>query len=66
MVGPQYDFLANPIGAVRLSFEKAMASGDNQSALNGKDWGTGNIFADFVAENLSQVPLLFCNLDFKH
>ncbi|CAM8916783.1 unnamed protein product [Rhodiola kirilowii] len=56
MVGLQYDCLANPAGAVRLSFEKAM--GDSQAALQGKDWGTGKIFADFISENLSQIPIL--------
>uniref|UniRef100_A0A7N0UFD7 Mini-chromosome maintenance complex-binding protein n=1 Tax=Kalanchoe fedtschenkoi TaxID=63787 RepID=A0A7N0UFD7_KALFE len=58
MVGLQYDCLANPLGAVRLSFEKAVASGDGQAALQGKDWGTGQIFADFISENLSQIPII--------
>ncbi|KAJ4847265.1 hypothetical protein Tsubulata_035593 [Turnera subulata] len=62
MVGPQYDLLANPLGAVRLTFEKAMATAaaGPSSALDGKDWGAVPLFHDFLfnQSRLSQVPIL--------
>ncbi|KAJ4842611.1 hypothetical protein Tsubulata_025127 [Turnera subulata] len=62
MVGPQYDLLANPLGAVRLTFEKAMATAaaGPSSALGGKDWGAVPLFHDFLfnQSRLSQVPIL--------
>ncbi|KAL8462886.1 hypothetical protein ACS0TY_033768 [Phlomoides rotata] len=60
MVGLPYDCLANPLGAVRLTFEKAVASGSDPAALDGKDWGVGDLFRQFLFDNggLSQVPLL--------
>ncbi|KAL9313778.1 hypothetical protein ACSQ67_019230 [Phaseolus vulgaris] len=39
MVGPQYDFLSNPLGAVRSTFDTAIASGTDPSSLEGRDWG---------------------------
>ncbi|KAG1338973.1 putative 5-amino-6-(5-phospho-D-ribitylamino)uracil phosphatase, chloroplastic [Cocos nucifera] len=64
MVGLPYDFLANPLGAVRLSFEKAVAAArpdvDPPAAFRGKDWGAVDLFRDFLFEQggLCQVPIL--------
>ncbi|CAN0923837.1 Mini-chromosome maintenance complex-binding protein [Linum grandiflorum] len=60
MVGPMYDFLANPLGAVRLTFEKAVGSGGDPSTFIGKDWGALDVFHEFLFDqgNLSQVPVL--------
>ncbi|XP_072984466.1 mini-chromosome maintenance complex-binding protein [Typha latifolia] len=64
MVGLPYDFLANPLGAVRLSFEKAVASSpvdaDPVATFRGKDWGAVDLFRDFLFEDggLSEVPVL--------
>ncbi|XP_027110645.2 mini-chromosome maintenance complex-binding protein [Coffea eugenioides] len=60
MVGLPYDCLANPLGAVRLTFEKAVASGIDPATFDGKDWGATDLFRDFLYENdgLSQVPTL--------
>lgn len=57
MVGLQYDCLQNPLGAVRLTFEKAVASGSDPATFNGKDWGATTIFRDFLIDKgcLSQV-----------
>ncbi|RZS17902.1 hypothetical protein BHM03_00050109 [Ensete ventricosum] len=63
MVGLAYDFLANPLGAVRLAFEKAVASSppdaDPAAAFRGNDWGAVDLFRDFLFEQggLSQVTL---------
>ncbi|CAK9160591.1 unnamed protein product [Ilex paraguariensis] len=49
------------VGAtVRLTFEKAVASGKDPANFNGKDWGVTDLFREFVFDNggLSQVPLL--------
>ncbi|MED6211896.1 hypothetical protein PIB30_077982 [Stylosanthes scabra] len=60
MGGPQYDFLANPLGAVRSTFEKAMASVSDPSSFNGGDWGAMDLFTNFLFDqsHLSQVPVL--------
>ncbi|KAI3470949.1 hypothetical protein Pfo_027612 [Paulownia fortunei] len=60
MVGLPYDCLANPLGAVRLTFEKAVASGSDPAVLDGKDWGAADLFRQFLFDDggLSQVPLL--------
>ncbi|XP_022890993.1 mini-chromosome maintenance complex-binding protein [Olea europaea var. sylvestris] len=60
MVGLPYDCLSNPLGAVRLTFEKAVASGSDPAAFDGKDWGASDLFHDFLFDNggLSQVPML--------
>ncbi|XP_034704304.1 mini-chromosome maintenance complex-binding protein [Vitis riparia] len=64
MVGLPYDFMANPLGAVRLTFEKAMAaaeaSGSDPANYDGKDWGVADLFRQFLFDNggLSQVPVL--------
>ncbi|KAI7991290.1 Mini-chromosome maintenance complex-binding protein [Camellia lanceoleosa] len=61
MVGLPYDCLANPVGAVRLTFDKAVASsGSDPTNFNGRDWGATDIFRDFLFDNggLSQVPIL--------
>lgn len=58
MVGVAYDLLANPQGAVRSTFEKAVSSsGFNPASLNGKDWGALDLFHQFLFDqaNLSQV-----------
>ncbi|XP_065872936.1 mini-chromosome maintenance complex-binding protein isoform X2 [Euphorbia lathyris] len=60
MVGLPYDCLANPLGAVRLTFEKAIGSGSDPSSFDGKDWGAADLFRHFLSDqsNLSQVPIL--------
>ncbi|XP_027338865.1 mini-chromosome maintenance complex-binding protein isoform X2 [Abrus precatorius] len=60
MVGPQYDFLANPLGAVRSTFDAAIASGSDPSSFDGRDWGALNLFRHFLFDQsrLSQVPVL--------
>ena len=57
MVGLPYDCLANPLGAVRLTFEKALSSGLNPSTSNGSDWGAIDVFRQFLSDdgNISQV-----------
>lgn len=60
MVGLPYDFVANPLGAVRLTFEKAMAaSGSDPSDFDGKDWGVYDLFRQFLFDDdgLSKVKL---------
>lgn len=58
MVGPQYDCQANPLGAVRLTFEKALASGLDPASFDGKDWGALDLFRQFLFDQgaLSHVP----------
>ncbi|KAE8706458.1 Mini-chromosome maintenance complex-binding protein [Hibiscus syriacus] len=64
MVGPPYDCVANPLGAVRLTFEKAVGLGSetptHPSAFNGKDWGALEVFRNFLFQEsgLSKVPIL--------
>lgn len=59
MVGLPYDCLANPLGAVRLTFEKAVASGSDPEALDGRDWGAADLFRQFLFDEggLSQVNI---------
>ncbi|XP_018821915.1 mini-chromosome maintenance complex-binding protein isoform X1 [Juglans regia] len=58
MVGLPYDLVANPLGAVRSTFEKAAASSGFDP--NGKDWGVLDLFRHFLFDQgrLSQVPIL--------
>ncbi|KAL4325514.1 hypothetical protein GQ457_11G010060 [Hibiscus cannabinus] len=64
MGGPPYDCMANPLGAVRLTFEKAIGLGSgtptHPSAFDGKDWGALELFRHFLFQEsgLSQVPIL--------
>ncbi|CAK7339947.1 unnamed protein product [Dovyalis caffra] len=60
MVGPMYDLLANPLGAVRLTFDKSIWSGSDPSSFDGKDWGAVDLFRHFLFDQaqLSQVPIL--------
>ncbi|KAH7537667.1 hypothetical protein FEM48_Zijuj03G0117200 [Ziziphus jujuba var. spinosa] len=60
MVGVAYDCLANPLGAVRSSFEKAIASGSDPASFDGKDWGALDLFRHFLFDQagLPQVPIL--------
>ncbi|KAL8144560.1 hypothetical protein V2J09_017592 [Rumex salicifolius] len=60
MVGPPFDCLANPLGAVRLTFDKAISSGFDPSTSTGNDWGAVDLFNQFLFENggLSEVPIL--------
>ncbi|KAJ8552907.1 hypothetical protein K7X08_020300 [Anisodus acutangulus] len=60
MVGLPYDCLANPLGAVRLTFEKAVACGSDPSTFDGRDWGATDLFKQFLFDDggLSQVPFL--------
>ncbi|GMI84959.1 E2F target gene 1 [Hibiscus trionum] len=64
MGGPPYDCMANPLGAVRLTFEKAIGLGSetvtHPSAFDGKDWGALELFRHFLFQEsgLSKVPVL--------
>ncbi|XP_043703405.1 mini-chromosome maintenance complex-binding protein [Telopea speciosissima] len=60
MVGLPFDCVANPLGAVRLTFEKAVSSGSDPETFNGKDWGAIDLFREFLfdKDGLSQVPIL--------
>ncbi|VFQ77499.1 unnamed protein product [Cuscuta campestris] len=60
MVGRPYDCLANPLGAVRLTFDKAVASGSDPATFDGRDWGATELFRQFLFDDggLSQVPVL--------
>ncbi|KAF5205635.1 Mini-chromosome maintenance complex-binding protein [Thalictrum thalictroides] len=60
MVGVAFDCLSNPLGAVRVTFEKAIASGIDPKSLNGKDWGAIEAFRDSLSDHqvFSQVPIL--------
>ncbi|KVI04808.1 Mini-chromosome maintenance complex-binding protein [Cynara cardunculus var. scolymus] len=60
MVGRQYDCLVNPLGAVRFTFEKAVASGSDPASFDRKDWGVADLFREFLfdSDGLSQVPIL--------
>ncbi|XP_057483147.1 mini-chromosome maintenance complex-binding protein-like [Actinidia eriantha] len=60
MVGLPYDYLVNPLGAVRLTFEKAVTSRTDPATFNGRDWGAADLFREFLFDNggLSQVPIL--------
>lgn len=68
MVGLPYDFLTNPLGAVRQTFEKAVASSppdvDPAAIFRGKDWGAVDLFHDFLFEKggLAQVRFWIINL----
>ncbi|ERN05393.1 mini-chromosome maintenance complex-binding protein isoform X1 [Amborella trichopoda] len=59
MVGPAFDCLANPLGSVRVLFEKAIESGRNPASLSRADF-TGEVFRRFLFEEggLSHVPIL--------
>ena len=64
MVGLAYDLLANPQGAVRSTFEKAVASSGlnfDPASLDGKDWGALDLFRQFLFDqtHLSQVYFYF-------
>ncbi|KAF0920336.1 hypothetical protein E2562_034803 [Oryza meyeriana var. granulata] len=67
MVGPQYDLVGNPLGAVRATFERAAVAAAAESgghepvaAFRGKDWGAGEVFRSFLFEQggLDKVPVL--------
>ncbi|XP_077239151.1 E2F target protein 1 (ETG1) [Tasmannia lanceolata] len=62
MVGVAFDCLANPLGVVRKTFEKAVSStqGFDPATFNGKDWGALDVFRKFLFDQdaLSQVPIL--------
>jgi hypothetical protein len=57
MVGPQYDLLANPLGAVRSTFDAAIATGSDPTSLNNRDWGVIDLFRNLLSDqsHLSQV-----------
>ncbi|CAK9186178.1 unnamed protein product [Ilex paraguariensis] len=48
MVGLLNDCLVNPVGAVQLMLEKAVASGKDPA---GKDWATIDLFREFLFDN---------------
>jgi hypothetical protein len=60
MVGPQYDLLANPLGAVRSTFDTAISSGSDPTFLNGRDWGAVDLFRHLLSDQsqLSQVTFI--------
>ncbi|KAG8053372.1 hypothetical protein GUJ93_ZPchr0001g32208 [Zizania palustris] len=67
MVGPQYDLVGNPLGAVRATFERAAEAAAAESggrepvaAFRGKDWGANEVFRSFLFEQggLDKVPVL--------
>ncbi|VVB02908.1 unnamed protein product [Arabis nemorensis] len=60
MGGPEYDCLINPLGAVRISFEKALSSGYNPASSVGKDWGVVDLFRHYLSDEsaISQIPIL--------
>lgn len=60
MVGVAYDCLANPLGAIRSSFEKVMTSDFDPASFDGKDWGAIDLFRNFLFDQsgLSQVQIL--------
>ncbi|KAJ1282456.1 hypothetical protein BS78_03G053300 [Paspalum vaginatum] len=67
MVGPQYDLVGNPLGAVRATFERTAAAaaaesggGDPVAAFRGKDWGVCELFRSFIFEEggIDKVPVL--------
>lgn len=61
MVGLPYDLVANPLGAVRLTFEKAVAASGLEP--ESRDWGVVDLFRQFLFDQgyLSQVPLFSFN-----
>ncbi|XP_010537842.1 PREDICTED: mini-chromosome maintenance complex-binding protein-like [Tarenaya hassleriana] len=60
MGGPPYDCLANPLGAVRFTFEKAISSGSDPASFDGGDWGAVDLFRHLFSDEaaFSQVPIL--------
>ncbi|XP_076908974.1 mini-chromosome maintenance complex-binding protein-like [Bidens hawaiensis] len=60
MVGRPYDCLANPLGAVRFTFDKAVSSGSDPASFDRNDWGVADLFREFLFDNdgLTQVPML--------
>ncbi|CAO2185820.1 unnamed protein product [Urochloa humidicola] len=67
MVGPQYDLVGNPLGAVRATFERTAAAAaadsggsDPVAAFRGKDWGACELLRSFLFEEdgLDKVPVL--------
>ncbi|CAH9059927.1 unnamed protein product [Cuscuta epithymum] len=60
MVGRPYDCLSNPLGAVRLTFDKAVASGSDPDTFAGRDWGATELFRQFLFDDggVSEVPVL--------
>ncbi|XP_078447003.1 E2F target protein 1 (ETG1) isoform X2 [Wolffia australiana] len=62
MVGLAFDCLANPLGAVRVTFEKAVEGSpqNDPAAFDCKDWGAVDVFRKFLFEEggLDQVPVL--------
>jgi len=71
MVGPQYDLLANPLGAVRSTFDTAIATGSDPTSLNNRDWGVIDLFRHFLSDqsHLSQVitiSTLFSSISSNH
>uniref|UniRef100_A0ACD5TRH0 Uncharacterized protein n=1 Tax=Avena sativa TaxID=4498 RepID=A0ACD5TRH0_AVESA len=66
MVGPQYDLVGNPLGAVRATFERAAAAAEAESggrdpvaAFRAKDWGASEVFRSFLFDqgSIDRVPV---------
>ncbi|KAK1312714.1 Mini-chromosome maintenance complex-binding protein [Acorus calamus] len=54
MVGLPYDHVANPLGLVRQTFERAVAAERvDPSASSGGDWGAIDLFRDFLSDPIS-------------
>ncbi|KAI3994201.1 hypothetical protein MKX01_012458 [Papaver californicum] len=60
MGGIPFDCLANPLGAVRITFERAISSGSDPTTFNGKDWGAVEVLKECLFDQncISQVPIL--------
>ncbi|XP_076891358.1 mini-chromosome maintenance complex-binding protein-like, partial [Bidens hawaiensis] len=60
MVGREYDCLSNPLGAVRSTFHKAVASGSDPASFDRSDWGVADLFRQFLFDShaINQVPFL--------
>ncbi|XP_026412288.1 mini-chromosome maintenance complex-binding protein-like [Papaver somniferum] len=60
MGGIPFDCLANPLGAVRITFERSISSGSDPKTFNSKDWGAIEVLKEclFDQNGISQVPIL--------
>ncbi|KAK9124699.1 hypothetical protein Sjap_014301 [Stephania japonica] len=60
MVGLPFDCLSNPLGAVRVTFERAIASGSDPASFDGRDWGVVDVLRECLFDQgaLTQVPIL--------
>jgi hypothetical protein len=63
MVGPATDCLSNPLGCIRMLFDKAVANGSPQQQLASSDWGAKDFFASELTKigGIEKVGLFFTN-----